>query len=231
MNRIGGRLLLALTLIVVLTAAGTVGYMLIERMTFECALFMTVITITTVGYGEVRPLDHTGPIFTIAFIFTGVGTAYYAFAALTEMIVGGQLREILNRGAMTRKIHQLENHVVICGYERFGRVVADELHRHGATLVVIENDPSKENALMQAGVLAAGASPGSTSRLSVRPLGLNQERTTVPQGQQTVNRIILRDACAAKVLEKATLSYCCLPRPDFQFIRSPQASILRPSTC
>jgi voltage-gated potassium channel len=115
MNRIGGRLLLALTLIVVLTAAGTVGYMLIERMTFEDALFMTVITITTVGYGEVRPLDHTGLIFTIALIFTGVGTAYYAFAALTEMIVGGQLREILDRGAMTRKIHQLENHVVICG--------------------------------------------------------------------------------------------------------------------
>jgi voltage-gated potassium channel len=113
----------------------------------------------------VRPLDHTGLIFTIALIFIGVGTAYYAFAALTEMIVGGQLREILNRGAMTRKIHQLENHVVICGYERFGRVVADELRRHGATPVVIENDHSKENALMQAGVLAAGASrvprPGS----------------------------------------------------------------------
>jgi hypothetical protein len=87
-------------------------------------------------------------------------------------------------------------------------------------VVVIENDPSKENALMQAGVLAAGASPGSTSRLSVRPLGLNQERTTVPEGQPTVNRSVLRDACAPKVLEKATLSYCCLPRPDFQFIRS-----------
>jgi hypothetical protein len=105
------------------------------------------------GCGAVRPLDHAGLIFTIALIFTGVGTAYYAFAALTEMIVGGQLREILNRGAMTRKIHQLENHAVICGYGRFGRVVADELRRQGATLVVIENDPSKENALLQAGLL------------------------------------------------------------------------------
>jgi voltage-gated potassium channel len=127
--------------------------MLIERMTFDDALFMTVITISTVGYGETRPLDHAGLFFTIALIFTGVGAAYYVFAALTEMLVSGQLREILNRGAMARKIHQLENHVVICGYGRFGRVVADELRRHGATLVVIENDPNKENTLAQAGVL------------------------------------------------------------------------------
>jgi voltage-gated potassium channel len=103
MNRSGRRLLLALSLVVMLTAVGTVGYMLIERMTFDDALFMTVITISTVGYGEVRPLDHIGLIFTIALIFTGVGTAYYVFAALTEMIVGGQLREILRHGAMTRR--------------------------------------------------------------------------------------------------------------------------------
>jgi voltage-gated potassium channel len=153
MNRSGRRLLLALSLVVMLTAVGTVGYMLIERMTFDDALFMTVITISTVGYGEVRPLDHIGLIFTIALIFTGVGTAYYVFAALTEMIVGGQLREILSHGAMTRKIHQLQDHVVICGYGRFGRVVADELSRHGTTLVVIENDAGKESALTKAGVL------------------------------------------------------------------------------
>src|SRR5215472_6699488 len=87
MNVGGRRLLLALAMITVLTAVGTCGYMLIEHMRFEDALFMTVITITTVGYGEVKPLDTAGSVFTIALILTGVGTAYYMLAAVTEMVV------------------------------------------------------------------------------------------------------------------------------------------------
>jgi voltage-gated potassium channel len=147
------RLLLALALIALLTAVGTGGYMLIEHMALTDALFMTVITISTVGYGEVRPLDRAGLIFTIGLIFTGVGTAYYVFAAVTEMVVGGQLRELVSRNAMTRKIHRLKGHVIVCGYGRFGHVVADELHRHGTIVVVIEQDPAKEGALIQAGEL------------------------------------------------------------------------------
>jgi voltage-gated potassium channel len=147
------RLAIALSLIVGLTVVGTAGYMLIEHMRLEDALFMTVITISTVGYGEVRPLDSPGLIFTMALIFTGVGTAYYVFAAVTEMVVGGQLRELLNRNAMARKISQSKGHVVICGYGRFGRVVAEELHRHGTALVVIEKDPEKEGTLTRAGEL------------------------------------------------------------------------------
>jgi voltage-gated potassium channel len=153
MNAGERRLLIALALITLLIAAGTCGYMLIEHMPFEDALFMTVITITTAGYGEVKPLDTPGSIFTIALILTGVGSAYYVLAAVTEMVVGGQLRELLGKSAMMRKIHHLHGHVIVCGYGRFGRVVVDELHRHGSTLVVIENDPEKESSLMQAGEL------------------------------------------------------------------------------
>ena len=149
----GRRLLIALAVIALLTAMGTCGYMLIEHMRFEDALFMTVITITTVGYGEVKPLDTAGSVFTIALILTGVGTAYYMLAAVTEMVVGGQLRELLGKSAMARKIHHLREHVIVCGYGRFGRVVVDELRRHHTTLVVIENDPKKESILMQMGEL------------------------------------------------------------------------------
>jgi len=106
-----------------------------------------------VGYGEVKPLDTAGSIFTIALILTGVGTAYYVLAAVTEMVVGGQLRELLGKSAMVRKIHQLRGHVIVCGYGRFGRVVVDELRRHRTTLVVIENDPDKESSLIQTGEL------------------------------------------------------------------------------
>jgi voltage-gated potassium channel len=149
----GRRLLIALALITLLTAVGTCGYMLIEHMRFEDALFMTIITITTVGYGEVKPLDTAGSVFTIALILTGVGTAYYVLAAVTEMVVGGQLRELVGKSAMLRKIHHLSGHVIICGYGRFGRVVVDELRRHRTALVVIENDPEKESLLMQMGEL------------------------------------------------------------------------------
>jgi voltage-gated potassium channel len=149
----GRRLLIALGLIVSLSAVGTGGYMLIEHMRFQDALFMTVITITTVGYGEIKPLDSAGTAFTIALIFTGVGTAYYVLAAVTEMVVGGQLRELFGRNAMMRKIHNLSGHVIVCGYGRFGRVVVDELRRYHTRLVVIEKDPEKESMLMQNGEL------------------------------------------------------------------------------
>ena len=114
---------------------------------------MTIITITTVGYGEIKPLDSAGTAFTIALIFTGVGTAYYVLAAVTEMVVGGQLRELLGRNAMMRKIHHLSGHVIVCGYGRFGRVVVDELRRYHTTLVIIEKDPEKESVLTQTGEL------------------------------------------------------------------------------
>jgi voltage-gated potassium channel len=120
--------------------------MLIEHMPFEDALFMTVITITTVGYGEVKPLDTAGSVFIIVLILTGVGTAYYVLAAVTEMVVGGQLRELFGKSVMVRKIQHLREHVIVCGYGRFGRVVVDELHRHGKTLVVIEIDPEKKTS-------------------------------------------------------------------------------------
>jgi voltage-gated potassium channel len=74
----GRRVGLDLAIVAVLTLAGSAGYMLIERMSFLDALYMTVITITTVGYEEVKPLDTAGRLFTIAIIFVGVGTAYYA---------------------------------------------------------------------------------------------------------------------------------------------------------
>jgi voltage-gated potassium channel len=119
-------------------------------MSFIDALYMTVITITTVGYGEVKPLDNAGRLFTIGLIFTGVGTAFYVFAAVTEMVVGGQLRELVGKSTMSRKIHQLHGHVIVCGYGRFGHVVADELRRHGMTVVVVESDLAKETELVRA---------------------------------------------------------------------------------
>jgi len=149
----GRRFLVALAAIVILTAGGTVGYMAIEHMRLLDALYMTVITISTVGYEEVKPLGEDGRIFTMVLIVSGVGTAFYVFAAVTQLVVEGQLRDFLGRVAMKRRIEQIEGHVVICGYGRMGRVVADEVVRSGGEAVVIERDPAREEEMAAARLL------------------------------------------------------------------------------
>ena len=148
----GRRFILALAIISFLALAGTAGFMLIEGLSLIDALYMAVNTISPVGFGEVKPLSPAGRMFTIALIVTGVGTALYLFAVTAEMLIEGHLREYLGRTAMERKIHQLEGHVVICGYGRFGKVVAEELARNSIPLVVIDHDPAKEPELTQAGL-------------------------------------------------------------------------------
>jgi voltage-gated potassium channel len=149
----GRNLLLAIAAIVALAAVGTVGYMAIEHMSVLDALYMTVITISTVGYEEVKPLGTGGRIFTMAMIVTGVGTAFYVFATITQFVVEGQLREAVGRVAMKHKIEKLEGHVVICGFGKMGRVVAEEVTRSGGTAVVIERDPAREAELAASGLL------------------------------------------------------------------------------
>ncbi len=153
MNPAARKIYWAMAVVAALIAVGTIGYMLIEGMSFIDALYMTVISITTVGYEEVKPLDTVGRVFTMALILTGVGSAFYVFSAITESVVGGQLADMLGRSAMNRKISQLENHVILCGYGRFGRIVAEELQRNGNQPVIIERDPEKESDLVRTGAL------------------------------------------------------------------------------
>jgi voltage-gated potassium channel len=108
-------------------------------------------------------------------ILTGVGTAYYVLAAVTEVVVGGQLRELLGKSAMARKIRQLSGHVIVCGYGRFGRVVVDELRRHRTTVVVIETDPEKESILIQTGELYVLGSALDESTLEQAGIALASE--------------------------------------------------------
>src|ERR1700733_9501388 len=150
----GRRLLIAIGLVVGLSLAGTIGYHLIEGMSWLDGLYMTVVTITTVGYAEVKPLDTAGRWFTMGLIFTGDGTAYYGFAAVTEAVVGGQLRAIVGKTTMDRRIRQLRGHLIVCGSGRFGRVVVEALRqqREQPEIVLVEVDPEKEAELERSGM-------------------------------------------------------------------------------
>jgi voltage-gated potassium channel len=156
----GQRLLIAIGLVFGLCVIGSAGYHFIEGMSWFDGLYMTVVTITTVGYAEVKPLDSAGRWFTMGLIFTGVGTAYYGFAAVTEAVVGGQLRAIMGKTAMDRRIRQLKGHIIVCGYGRFGRVVVEALseQRNSPEIVVIEVNPDKHAELEREGIYYVGGS-------------------------------------------------------------------------
>ncbi len=145
------RFILSIAGVVLVIIAGMLGYILIEGFSPLDALYMSVITISTVGYGEVHRLDTAGRIFTMILIVTGVGTFLYLLTSVGELILEGQLREHLGATAMQRRIHSLRDHVVICGFGRFGRVVAEELLTNSVPIVIIEPDSAKESALTRLG--------------------------------------------------------------------------------
>lgn len=132
------RLIFVLGLVGALLLSGTCGYMVIEGWGWHDAFFMTVITLSTVGYGEVRPLTVTGESFTILLILLGVGGVAYTFSTLADYIVAGELNGFLRRQRMTREISKLRNHYIICGYGRVGQQVARGLRANNYDVVVID---------------------------------------------------------------------------------------------
>ena len=131
---------------------GTLGYILIERWTWRDALFMTIITISTVGYGEEVPLSDRGELFTMILIFLGVGSAAYTFTNITNYIIAGELRGVLRRQRMMRNIERMENHFIVCGYGRVGRQVVEELRESGVEVVVIDSDAELSKELEELAV-------------------------------------------------------------------------------
>lgn len=103
------RFALAISLVALMTIVGAAGYIMIEHMSVLDAFYMSVITISTVGFQEVKPLSPAGRLFTIGLIVTGVGSAIYLFTVIGELVVEGRLREFLGKSAMNRKIHSLRD--------------------------------------------------------------------------------------------------------------------------
>src|SRR6266851_6322535 len=122
-------------------AYGTIGYLVVERWNALDAFFMTLITITTVGYDEVHPLDPAGKVFTSTLILGGVATIFWAFGIFTEILTTGELGEWRRRRMTEIQLRKLRDHFIICGYGRMGTQIVLELEREGASFVVIDNNP------------------------------------------------------------------------------------------
>ena len=141
------RLLIALIVSQVILISGVAGFMLIEKWNFLDSLYMTLITLTTVGFGEVRKLSPSGQIFTIGLIVVGVGTIFYIFAAINTYIFEGHVRALLEKRKLEKRIQAMKGHLVLCGYGRIGSMVAQMLTETKVPLVVVDNDPQYGEAL------------------------------------------------------------------------------------
>lgn len=167
------RALIIFSTVTALFFIGVVGYMLLEGYNAVEALYMTVITLTTVGFAEVRPLSDAGRVFTIILLFLGVGTVAYSVGALVEYVLAGKLGGQFASRRMHTALEAMNNHTIICGYGRVGRSAALSLQQNGRPLVIIDKnedqvataradghlvihgDASKDETLREAGITRA----------------------------------------------------------------------------
>lgn len=161
----------AVALLVTIVLVGTLGYMVIEGWSAWDALYMTVISLTTVGYREVHPLSRAGEAFTMLVLVGGVGTVLYAFTLIGAHVIESTLDSPWKRHRSTSMLERLQQHFIVCGYGRIGAILVDEFKRQRVPYVVIERDPERLRALVDAGHLAVEGDASSEDVLAKAGVG------------------------------------------------------------
>jgi voltage-gated potassium channel len=177
MNRLVRRLLYILLTILVTLVIGTVGFIVVDNYPPFDAFYMTLITMTTVGYGETHPLSHAGRVFNSFLIIFGVTTIFIAIGAMTQTIIEREFGEAIGQRRNKRMIDKLKDHYIICGFGRVGRGAAAELQHANVPFVVVDNNPDRVEKAMLAGMLAVAAD--STRDETLRLVGIDRARGLV----------------------------------------------------
>ena len=136
-----GAFLLLITLV-----TGSIGFMIIEHWSFLDSIYMTFITITTTGFEEVHPLTHSGRIFTIILLVMGIGSIAYTGGRAAQLLIENQ---IIRRRRMSKKLEELKDHYIVCGYGRMGKYICEELSSAKVEFIVIENEAGKIDRLIE----------------------------------------------------------------------------------
>ena len=143
MNVFQSKLYKVLLLFLLLIITGVIGYMYLSDITFINALYMTIITITTVGFGEVHPLSENEKLFTVFLILTSVIILAFVASVITQYIASGELFEKIKFKKVQKKIENLNKHTIVCGYGRNGKQAVSKLIKYKKPLVIIETDDAK----------------------------------------------------------------------------------------
>jgi voltage-gated potassium channel len=193
------RLIINFFIFLLILGGGAVGYVVIEGWSGLDALYMTVISVTTVGFQEVHALSRAGKIFTMVLILLGVGFMLYFLSSTAALIIEGTINDVFGRKKLERQIKHVRDHYIICGYGRIGRTVAHLLQERPMEVVVIEKDPqhiplfqekrllyligeaTSEDYLIEAGIerakglVAAASSDADNVYITLTARGLNPD--------------------------------------------------------
>jgi len=173
-SRVSRRLLLIAGLIGIILIAGTTGFVALEHYSWFDAFYMTLTTITTIGYQELRPLDHVGRIFNSFLIIVGVSAIFVSVGAMTQTIIELELQDRYGKRRKKRMINNLKNHFIVCGFGRVGRNASYEFQRAKAPFVVLDRNEQRVAKATNAGMLAIAAD--ATQDDSLREAGVLRAR-------------------------------------------------------
>ncbi|HAI00939.1 MAG TPA: potassium channel protein [Flavobacteriales bacterium] len=185
--RIFPRIYLALSFILGVVVVGSVGFVLIEGYSWVEALYMTVITVSTVGFGEVRELSEEGMLFTSILIMGSLGTFAYSISALTTYFVNGEYRTTFKEARLKQEVEKLSNHVIVCGTGRVGEMAVQELLDHNTPVVIVENDAEKADSLSAEGhIVISGDATRDENLVSAGITKAKSVITTLPSDAQNL---------------------------------------------
>ena len=218
------RLRIALMMLGFVILGGTLSYTFVEKWSLSDSLYMTLITLSTVGFGEVHPLSMEGRIVTLVIILCGVGIGAFAIGTITEMILEGRIREILGRRKLEKQLQNLKDHFIICGYGMIGSVICDEVGKSKRSFVIIEKkeelvkeiekkgylyilgDATDDEVLLRAGIktarslISAITSDADNVFITLTAKELNPKIFIVSRASDAVGERRLRRAGANKVI-------------------------------
>lgn len=224
------RLILGGLSLVLVLVFGTVGYVVIEGWSFFDALFMTVTTVTTVGYREVHPLSDSGRAFTIVVILSGVGVAFFILTTAVQTVVEGELAQALGVRRMKARVDALRDHYILCGFGRVGEEIARELAERDVPLAIVDSNPqalerarrrgyltvegdaTQDAVLEEAGIyrarglMAASDSDADNTYITLTAKTLNAELIVVARAGQPESESRVRRAGADNVISPYRLA-------------------------
>ena len=193
-------ILIAVALLLVLTG-GTLGFVLIEGYPPFDAFYMTLITITTVGYGEVHPLSRAGRIFNSFLIFFGVTVMLLAVGTMTQAIIELELNQYFGKRRTRKMIDDLHDHYIVCGFGRVGRGAAAELQRAGVPFVVVDKNEERVEWALKSGMLAVLAD--ATDDQTLKDVGILRAKGLIATLQSDADNLFV--ILSAKALKPSLL--------------------------
>jgi voltage-gated potassium channel len=201
MHRIRNRLISIAVALMLIVLGGTVGFVVVEHFSVFDAFYMTLITISTVGYSEIHPLSYAGRVFNSFLIFFGVTIMLLAVGGITQIVIELELNQYFQKRRAKKMIESLHDHYIVCGYGRVGRGAAAELKRARVPFLIVDNNEERVEGAIHSGMLAVLAD--ATSDETLREAGIMRAKGLIATLQSDADNLFV--ILSAKALKPALL--------------------------